>query len=1018
MLMAGACLMALLFLCTAELDIQNPAAIGVVRELPWMSQFGEQWLTNPNPQAAYAMLIGGTNALGSFITNNQSGVTLPSGTFMNGNFTGTFGGNGSNLILLNPANLTSGGTANINILGNASTASTANFATTAASATTAWTAESATNAGYSTNAGNASNSSLLASNPPFVYLPAFQLTNHVAYFGAFPNGYVYNDISVTNRYLTINAPIGNAPTITSAMVGWRIIVNFAGSGGKYYQGIISNVVSSTAIWLQTAVASPITNLTYAVICTTNSELTNDIAFQAMLNNISNSLDSTLIIDPPSFYTQVLGSNNVGSCYVLETNWQNAGFNNSILRIPPILGSNPLYYGTRPVVHIKGNAPFFPWPYLTYMTISPNQSAIIIDGDGGGVTPTNYIGGSFLDTRPFNVGAINGSGPNAQPIPCNDVTLDMEDFAIIHSYDSGFVTFNLSGLADGGSMQDVVDLGGDIDSSISGACYEFALGNYPTSTNSIGVIWPNNFQGTFYKAYYDIFSGEWADMEEGLVQGDELTCVQSSNVIDFAYSSAIRMDFTRLNIGGAFNVNHVRIGIQQPPKQLNEDIIDLGNNVMPSGTQIQLFADDYWQHDLIHDGFYTTAGTIDFYTNVNQQAGVTTTWTNWNINGNLNGLVLKLHTASGISTLSGNLGFNNNSMTFNNASASFTTGGAITVSNTAGANVEFLWGNGGDASYIATGTRGRVFWNVGPNDALNLPIFDSFPAADYTWKALNPGTGGASVAGFDGGGTIGVWTTNGTLAVYGNLILNGQMQTTNQIGYVFQNTPTFSNGVSGVGFALNSSSDASAIQAGTRGTTWFKIQMNDAIGYPVGTDPFPVADFSLKSIAAGGVGGASGFDSGGTIFVISTNGNELLWGNLYLGGSLVNTNGGAYIFSGNGSGLTNISSTSLNYAITRTNFLSGAYYTNNTGAAFTVFCDEFSTAAASAGTSGFILLYDPSGGHNWQTNQDGRETTTSLSIAGMVSPNRFSAPVSSGGVYCFSNFSTVGSATLLNGYIKQ
>lgn len=144
MLMAGACLMALLFFCTAEIDITNPAAIGVVRELPWLSQFGEQWLTNPNPQAAYAMLIGGTNATGSFITNNQSGATLPSGTFTNGNFTGTFGGNGSNLLLLNPTSLTAG-TANINISGSAATANSANFATSATSATTAGSAQLATN---------------------------------------------------------------------------------------------------------------------------------------------------------------------------------------------------------------------------------------------------------------------------------------------------------------------------------------------------------------------------------------------------------------------------------------------------------------------------------------------------------------------------------------------------------------------------------------------------------------------------------------------------------------------------------------------------------------------------------------------------------------------------------------------------------------------------------------------------------------------------------------------------------
>lgn len=124
------------------------------------------------------------------------------------------------------------------------------------------------------------------------------------------------------------------------------------------------------------------------------------------------------------------------------------------------------------------------------------------------------------------------------------------------------------------------------------------------------------------------------------------------------------------------------------------------------------------------------------------------------------------------------------------------------------------------------------------------------------------------------------------------------------------------------------------------------------------------------------------------------------------------------FSGNGGGLTNLSATAIVGTVTATNLISGGFYTNSTGAKYTVFADEVLTAAASVGATGFQILYDPAGGHNWQTNCDGTISTVALSIAGMVTRDRLVSPIANGGVWCLTNVTTVGSASSANTYISQ
>lgn len=123
-------------------------------------------------------------------------------------------------------------------------------------------------------------------------------------------------------------------------------------------------------------------------------------------------------------------------------------------------------------------------------------------------------------------------------------------------------------------------------------------------------------------------------------------------------------------------------------------------------------------------------------------------------------------------------------------------------------------------------------------------------------------------------------------------------------------------------------------------------------------------------------------------------------------AVVDTNG---LFTGKIIG-TNIVSTFV-----QTNWVSNKIYTNQSLAKETVYSDEFVVSAA-LGNTGFRLLYDPAGGTAWQTNCDAVTIQVATSIVGMTNPNRLVGPIPIGATFVFSNFSTVGSATLNNGFL--
>lgn len=113
--------------------------------------------------------------------------------------------------------------------------------------------------------------------------------------------------------------------------------------------------------------------------------------------------------------------------------------------------------------------------------------------------------------------------------------------------------------------------------------------------------------------------------------------------------------------------------------------------------------------------------------------------------------------------------------------------------------------------------------------------------------------------------------------------------------------------------------------------------------------------------------------------------------------------------------TNINGNNIFSTFVQTNFISNQLYTNLTGVKETVYSDEFIVSAA-LGNTGFRLLYDPAGGTAWLTNCDGVTVQVAASIIGMTNPERLTGPIPVGASYVWSNFSTVGTATLRNGFV--
>jgi hypothetical protein len=117
---------------------------------------------------------------------------------------------------------------------------------------------------------------------------------------------------------------------------------------------------------------------------------------------------------------------------------------------------------------------------------------------------------------------------------------------------------------------------------------------------------------------------------------------------------------------------------------------------------------------------------------------------------------------------------------------------------------------------------------------------------------------------------------------------------------------------------------------------------------------------------------------------------------------------SYPLIGNGKGMTN-----LPHLIVRTNWVANQYYTNTLGTPITVSSDEALTLGTIVGTDGFMLLTDPAGAKAWQTNCDGTVNTIVGSVA-MTQRQLISGIVTNGGCFVFSNFTTTGSASLVNG----
>ena len=186
--------------------------------------------------------------------------------------------------------------------------------------------------------------------------------------------------------------------------------------------------------------------------------------------------------------------------------------------------------------------------------------------------------------------------------------------------------------------------------------------------------PGNIQGTFCFMNYCGFYGEYEAIGEGQLQGQNITANDCSNFVELVGSPAINMTLSGVNLGGVFNNIHSRFGVQQAPSEFYEQIIDLGCNVMPSGANINIFSDDYFNNDGgVHDCFFETAGSIEYATNINSSATSKVVWQGWDYNGLNNGVMLVLADQNGgFNFLNKTVRFNGISPTTVNANTVFST----------------------------------------------------------------------------------------------------------------------------------------------------------------------------------------------------------------------------------------------------------------------------------------------------------------------------------------------------------
>ena len=103
----------------------------------------------------------------------------------------------------------------------------------------------------------------------------------------------------------------------------------------------------------------------------------------------------------------------------------------------------------------------------------------------------------------------------------------------------------------------------------------------------------------------------------------------------------------------------------------------------------------------------------------------------------------------------------------------------------------------------------------------------------------------------------------------------------------------------------------------------------------------------------------------------------------------------------------------------TNWIANQYYTNTSGRLWIIDTDEAVTPPAlTAGSiTGFMLLADPAGGVNWTTNRDGTVTGVASTVA-MPVHESMNATIPNGASFVWTNKTTGGSATLVNGHYTQ
>lgn len=623
--------------------------------------------------------------------------------------------------------------------------------------------------------------------------PAVQSLFNVKSFGAFGDGHFAGGVSTTNISGTCHLGAASA-NFSASDVGDQIQVICGNTNAQSWFSTIASVISPTVCTLSTVPNILYTNFYFCIY----GQHDDSSAIQATIN-------AAWANGGGSIYMPA-------GVYLIETNFVNTNQNNAQLIIPYFSGAG----GGSPQVAIYGDNSFRIWSVPNdNFAPSSNQTSMVEMRTGNNNASTNFFASSLFDARAFNgIAPTAGADMNNSfnTYRGNNCVLAFHDFGIWMPYNGGSCALPLIPMNDsipGGGVWNV-EIAGVVGPSNGDA---FSTNAPSLSTNSIGIIAPGSFEGTYGRMDDVYVAGFYDGIESGLINSKRVTINDCINPVNTRLQPNVVADFYDFNVSDSSNVvvagarasaNSIRIhnfsaiqatlvgesGWWTTANQINA-VYDPSGAFNTSYCEMELPYTNGGMPIVINEPNTsgTAKGTKGFFWSVesapgNSRAYATSTKV-FNSPMDFNSLYGQSSGAGGgwdytFSDLldNGNLSVAGNLSVTGTLSASIAvpietqlfynvTNCPIFTNGLGGAYQQSLFKmqGGGDFGEASGGTRGAPYWIWGFQDNAGTPL-DNFPAADFVFVPQTPGVANA-IPGIVSGYGIGVaFTTNGTVLAYG------------------------------------------------------------------------------------------------------------------------------------------------------------------------------------------------------------------------------------------------------------